>query len=197
MPVIVPPPSTSPGGAVTVRPDVEALSGLVQHWEHTNHLYIAENYLRKLVPVNAEKECALSVTLTDKGEIEVVLAALNPKHAELCIAASKEMAEVVNNPPKAMAKDVMKPVAAEAKPEVAVVAEMINPFNPLGGIQNSVTKVNEKASKVAADKYNDALLSASKKADAIEQSRSGAMLPTAYCLVTLATVIASALLIVV
>ena len=181
---------------MTVHPDVEALAELARHWEETNHLYIAENYLRKLVPVNAEKECALSASLTDKGEIELVLAAVNPKHADLCLAASKELAEVVNNPPRAMANDIMKPVAAKAEPEKAVAApaaKMI--FNPLGSIQNSVTKMNEKASKAAADQYNDALLSVSKKADEAERSRSGATLASPYTLVTLAISIAAALII--
>lgn len=187
----------SPGGAVIINPDVEGLAELARHWEKTNHLYIAENYLRKLVPVNAEKKCSLSVTLTNKGKIELVLAALNPKHANLCLAASKEIAEVVNNPPRAMANDVMKPVAAKAEPEKAVNSKLAKLFfNPLGSVQNSVAKMNEKANKAAGDKYNDVLLSVSEKADEVEQSRSGATLALPCTLVTLATSIAAALLIV-
>ena len=75
--------------------------------KESNHMYVVENFIRKLVPESASKNCHLTTTMTDKGDLSIVLEAVGGAHDTQCIAASKELVELINNPPKALETDTI------------------------------------------------------------------------------------------
>lgn len=63
---------------------------------------MVENFLIKLLPEEAGLRCRLSSTLTDKGDISLVLEAMDSKHGQQCSIAAKELVQLVNKPPKTL-----------------------------------------------------------------------------------------------
>ena len=81
-----------------VSPEATQLAELAKDWPEINHLYMIENFLRRLVPQEMASVCDLSLTLTDTGIIMLVLEAVNPQHSPTCQAAAMEVAERINTP---------------------------------------------------------------------------------------------------
>ena len=81
-------------------------------------MYVVENFLYKLLPEGTVRRCRLSTALTDKGDISLVLEALESKHSEQCSLAARELVEMLNKPPKVVAEETIITnlgVAAEGK----------------------------------------------------------------------------------
>ena len=81
-------------------------------------MYVVENFLYKLLPEGTVRRCRLTTALTDKGEISLVLEALDSKHSKRCSLAARELVEIVNKPPKVLAEETIVTklgVAAEGK----------------------------------------------------------------------------------
>ena len=91
------------GAAVSIHPNAKGLADM----KESNHMYVVENFIRKLVPESASKNCHLTTTMTDKGDLSIVLEAVSGAHDTQCIAASKELVELINNPPKVLDTDTI------------------------------------------------------------------------------------------
>ena len=187
------------GGAIAVRPDASGLAALVKKWEQVNHLYIVENFLRRLLSKEAGQKCGLSATLSDNGDISVVLAAIKSQDAGRCMAASKELMETINNPPKKVASNVLKPVAATAKviPNKGLrTAKIIGTLNTLNQVTDALNKVGELPNKVqtqAKTSLHKGMNTMMKKTDEWEEGISGASI-SHVCLVTLVITLATGIL---
>lgn len=94
-----------------MRPDAAQLAELARDWPEINHLYMVENFLRRLVPQEMVAQCELSLTLTDTGAIMLVLEAVQQQHSGACQAAAMEVAERINTP----SNDAVKPVVRTAR----------------------------------------------------------------------------------
>lgn len=127
-----------------IRPDATALASLAKLRKEVNHLYVVENYLRKLLTVtaSANAKCVLSTTLTDYGRISVVLAAMDPEDTPVCVAARRELIEKINKNRKNKLQ------------QMGGTARFLSPVNP---VQQVVDSVNSKAEETARTSYNDAL----------------------------------------
>ena len=79
-------------------PESSQLAELARDWPEINHLYMVENFLRRLVPREMESRCDLSLTLTDTGAIMLVLEAVEERLSPTCQAAAMEVAENINSP---------------------------------------------------------------------------------------------------
>ena len=167
---------------MTIHPDSIGLPRLPV--EEMNHLYMVENFLRKMLPEKAGEECALTVTLTNQGDVSVTLAAIKPESADSCLEASKELPGAVS-----------KPEATDTK-IVQPRAPAMSLFNPMSGVQDVVDSVNSKASNTAVNSYNGALNGVSKSSDEHEEGVSSAALHCAT-LVTLAIGVATGIFMIV
>ena len=74
-----------------------ALSDYLSKHNENNHLYVLENMFREMLQIYALKKCELSATLTNYGNISLVLEALNPGNHELCQNALVKMANSIEN----------------------------------------------------------------------------------------------------
>ena len=84
------------GAAVSIRPDSKGLADI----EEGNHLLVMQNFIFKLLPDTIQQSCRLSASLTDKGDITVVLEALSDERISRCNKAAKDLVDLVNKPPK-------------------------------------------------------------------------------------------------
>ena len=69
-------------------PESSQLAELARDWPEINHLYMVENFLRRLVPREMESRCDLSLTLA----IMLVLEAVEERLSPTCQAAAMEVA---------------------------------------------------------------------------------------------------------
>ena len=153
-----------------IQPDYGALSSLAKHWEEVNHLYIIENFLRKLLTSIAVKKCELTSTLTDSGNISIVLAAVNPEEHKMCSDGIMQLVKTINEHPASLKNSMIGPVAK--------TAAMVNPFNPgasfqsyLSNMQNKAIKKGEDSLKQANHKYKSTLKEMDDKATKLENQR--------------------------
>ena len=96
-----------------MRPESGQLAELARDWPEINHLYMVENFLRRLVPTESQSHCELSLTLTNTGAVMMVLEAVDPRHSAVCQAAAMEVAEKINRP--SYSDDSLRPLAREAR----------------------------------------------------------------------------------
>ena len=95
-----------------MRPEGAKLADLARSWPEINHLYMMENFLRRLIPRELESQCDLSLTLTDSGAIMLVLEAVESRHSASCQAAAMDVAELINRP---SSSEELRPLAREAR----------------------------------------------------------------------------------
>lgn len=143
-----------------IRPDAARLADLAQDWPEINHLYMVENFLRRLVPEDAKSYCELSLTLTDTGAIMMVLEAVKPQHSGVCRAASMAVVETINKPSDGSSSDkVVKPLAKTGKLLGTIGSKMMG--NTIQDQANSVTgdlnKMKNEGMANTLDKYNDGM----------------------------------------
>ena len=96
-----------------MRPQAAQLAELVRDWPEINHLYMIENFLRRLVAREMQSQCELSLTLTDSGAIMMVLEAVDTHHSATCQAAAMDVAEKINRP--SSSDDTLRPLARVAR----------------------------------------------------------------------------------
>ena len=114
------------------------------------------------------------------------------------MAASKELMETVNNPPKKVASNVLKPVAATAKviPNKGRTAKIIGTLNALNQVTDALNKVGELPNKVqtqAKASLHKGMNTMMKKTDEWEEGISGASV-SHVCLATLVITSATCIL---
>ncbi len=108
-----------------VHPDTQAMATLISTWKDVNHMYIIENFLRKLLSPKASKKCELSATLTNAGNISVVLESLKPGDYSICRASAKQLAKEINGHYPDMEDSMLRPMAK--------TAALLGVLNPLEG----------------------------------------------------------------
>ena len=144
------------GGAITIRPDAKGLASL----KKTNHFYVVENYIRRLVPQTAVRKCFMSAVLTDKNQISVVLEAIRPKYTKQCIADIGEMMEIINDPPSTLAKNpVAKNIDSASKKKITKPVEGVKNKGPPKKKEKGKgedKEKNEKSDKEAGDEEEEA-----------------------------------------
>lgn len=129
-----------------MKPQASQLAELVKDWPEINHLYMIENFLRRLVPEQVTSLCDLSLTLTDTGDIMMVLEAVHDQQSGVCQAAAMEVTEKINTP---SSDSALEPVVRTARL-----------LGGLGGsmIQNSVQEQSDlitgDVAKMRADTTN-------------------------------------------
>lgn len=62
-----------------------------------NHLYVLENMLREMLPPYAIKKCDLTGSLTNKGNVSLILEAVNPGDHQLCQDALLVITSTINS----------------------------------------------------------------------------------------------------
>lgn len=85
------------GGIAQVRFNHTALNEFISHHKEKNHLYVLENMLREMLPPFAENKCDLSASLTNKGNISLILEAVNPGDTQMCQGAILGIANYIKN----------------------------------------------------------------------------------------------------
>ena len=85
------------GGVAQIRLDIAALSGFISDHEEKNHLYVLENMLREMLPTYAAHKCDVSVSLTNNGNISLILEAANPGDHQLCQDATSSVINSINS----------------------------------------------------------------------------------------------------
>ncbi len=106
-----------------VHPDTQAMAALISTWKDINHMYIIENFLRKLLSPKASKNCELSATLTNTGNISVVLESLKGGDYSICTASAKQLAKEINGHYPALEDSMLRPMAK--------TAALLGALNPL------------------------------------------------------------------
>ena len=147
-----------------------------------------------MLSTEAGQKCDLTATLSDDGDISVVLAAVKMQDAARCKAASKELVETINNPPKKVAGSILKPVAGSAKEVPSKSGEgrtrtgkIVGALNPLNGVTDLLKKAGElpkKAQEEATKSVSKGLNKVAEKTDEWEEGISGAS-GSSTCLATL------------
>ena len=97
--------------------------------EASNHFYVVDNFIRRLVPEFTTKKCHVSSVLTDKGDISVVFEALFHRYDKECAAASKELMDIINNPPTVLEENTVIKNLGTAKKENALKSKEIKKIN--------------------------------------------------------------------
>lgn len=187
-----------------MSPDSRSLAALASQWEDMNHLYVVENFLRRLLPEEVQARCSLSLALTDEGELSAAVAAIDSAESETCHRAASSLAGIINSPNKAVIDSALSPVVSKAEVVVATEAKVgkfmggLNPINSAqNSLQDSVAGLNSKLSNTAAGAYNRGVEKMDQSADGLENKlRSAAGItasPTPLCCVAMLVVTAGLL----
>lgn len=136
-----------------MRPDAVQLAELAKDWPEMNHLYMVENFLRRLVPQEMAAHCDLSLTLTDSGAIMLTLEAVQQTHSATCQAAAIDVAEKINSP----SSGAIKPLARTARLLGSIGGNVIgNSIKSQTDIINKdVDKMKSDATSSVTGVYND------------------------------------------
>lgn len=139
-----------------MRPDAVQLAELAKDWPEINHLYMVENFLRRLVPKEMAAQCDLSLTLTNSGAIMLMLEAVQQKHSATCQAAAIDVAEKINSP-SSSGNTAVKPLARTARLLGSIGGNVIG--NSIKSqtdiITQDVDKMKSDATSSVASAYND------------------------------------------
>ena len=138
-----------------VRPDSKALAALVSNWEDVNHLYIVENFLRKLLPKTSATSCELTASVTNSGNISVILEAMDTKDVNICKQSTQELANAINSHSPNVEDSMLRPMA--------LTAAMIG---PMGGFNRFLERTQDTVLSLpgqAKGKLNDGLNYADRK----------------------------------
>ena len=139
-----------------VKPDAAQLAELAKDWPEINHLYMVENFLRRLVPPETAAQCDVSLTLADTGAISLMLEAVQQQHSATCQAAAMDVVEKINRP-AAGAAGAVKPLARTARLLGTLGGNMIE--NSIQAqvdvVTSDIEKMKSGASNKMAGAYND------------------------------------------
>ena len=166
-----------------VEPQAAQLAELARDWPEINHLYMMENFLRRLVPEEMVSECELSLTLTDSGAIMLVLEAVHPRHSGTCQAAAMEVAERINRPSDEDA--ALRPVVRTARLLQGLGGNMIQ-----NSVQDQTDLITGDVNKMRSDTTNKMTGSYNKQMKSLEAFTSSghALLASALLITTISLV---------
>ena len=85
------------GATAEVDLTSKALRKFMSDHKEKNHLYVLENMLREMLPPYAVKKCDLTGSLTNKGNVSLILEAVNPGDHQLCQDALKVITNTINS----------------------------------------------------------------------------------------------------
>lgn len=167
-----------------VKPDAVQLAELAKDWPEVNHLYMAENFMRKLVPQEMAAQCDLSLTLTNTGAIMLMLEAVQQTHSATCQAAAIDVAEKINSP----STSAIKPLARTARLFSSIGGNVIG--DSIKGQADVITQdVNQMTSDTTgtvAGVYNDKM----KKVESYASSSAESTLLASVTTVLVTTLVA-------
>lgn len=182
------------GGGVEVKPSTGQLAEMARDWPEINHLYMIENYLRRLVPGDVGSQCDLSLTLTNTGAIMLVLEAINTRHSTACQAAAMEVALKINKPSSQGGS--LRPLTRTARLLPGMIGNSIK--QSVRGQVNTVTSDLTRAKSMGANKvvnsYNSKVKGVENYANKKQTSNSGSSLTPVMTLLLLAPLAAHLLL---
>ena len=172
-----------------MKPDAAQLAELAKDWPEINHLYMVENFLRRLVPPGTAARCDVSLTLTDTGAISLMLEAVHQRHSATCQAAAMDVVEKINRP--GGAASAVRPLARTARLLGALGGNVIEDSikGQMDVITGDIDKMRSDTSNKMAGVYNDNMKSLESYASEDMYSGSGPAL-----LVSVTTVLATAVL---
>lgn len=84
------------GGIAQVALNNKALTEFISLHEDKNHLYVLENVFRDILPPYAVRKCDISGSMTDTGNVSLILEAVNPGDHQLCQDALRSMTNAIN-----------------------------------------------------------------------------------------------------
>ena len=168
-----------------VRPEAGQLAELARDWPEINHLYMVENFLRRLVPREMQGQCELSLTLTDSGAIMMVLEAVDTRQSAVCQAAAMDVTEKINRP--SPSDDSLRPLAREARILGDIVQDSVRAQSDI--ISSDVTQAKASSTNKMINSYNDRVKGIESTANEYEGESSGCAEVSA----TLATLTAASL----
>lgn len=170
-----------------MKPDAAQLAELAKDWPEINHLYMVENFLRRLVSPEAAAQCDVSLTLTDTGAISLVLEAVHQQHSAMCQAAAIDVVEKINRPGGG-ANSAVRPLARTARLLGALGGNVIEDSikGQVDVITGDIEKMRSDTSNKMAGAFNDNMKNLESYAS--EDSGSGPVL------VSLTAVLATAVL---
>lgn len=123
---------------------------------------MVENFLRHLLSNEEVSKCELTATMTNSGNISVVLSAASATDHTTCLNGGKTLVQAINKKSPTTQGAMLRPVA--------MTAALMNPFNPeatiKGYLLNTQNQMMSKASDLrdqATSKANDALVDAEKQ----------------------------------
>ena len=143
-----------------VHPDTKAVSALVSTWKDVNHMYIVENFLRKLLSDNASRKCELSATLTNAGNISVVLESIKAKDYTVCQASAKDLATAINGHVPEVEDSMLRPMAK--------TAALMDALNPWEKINSFMQETKDKVVSGVEDQVNEGIQHAEEETSRLE-----------------------------
>ena len=163
-----------------MEPQAAQLTELVKDWPEINHLYMIENFLRRLVPEEVSSLCDLSLTLTDTGAIMMVLEAVHEQQSGACQAAAMEVTEKINQ--SSDDADALKPVARTARLLAGLGGSMVQ-----SSLSDQTALVTGDVEKMRADTANKMAGSYNNQMKSVESYGSGVGTGVASVATVLAT----------
>ncbi len=100
---------------MVVHPNTKQMSALLSTWTDVNHMYVIENFLRQLLSDQASKYCELSATLTNAGNISVVLESVQSDKYTVCKNSARELAREINGHYPALEDSMLRPITKTAR----------------------------------------------------------------------------------
>lgn len=85
------------GATAQVDLTSKALRKFMSDHKEKNHLYVLENMLREMLPPYAITKCDLTGSLTDEGNVSLILEAVNPGDHQLCQDALQVITSTTNS----------------------------------------------------------------------------------------------------
>ena len=143
-----------------VHPDTKAVAALVSTWKDVNHMYIVENFLRKLVSDDASRKCELSATLTNAGNISVVLESIKEPDHTVCQSSAKDLATAINGHVPEVEDSMLRPMAK--------TAALMDALNPWEKINSFMDETQDKVVSGVKDKMNKGIQQAEKETTRLE-----------------------------
>ena len=140
--------------------DTRLVSDFVSQWEGKNHLYVLINMFRGMLPKYAGDKCDLSGSMTDGGNISLVLEAINAGDHALCESALMHLAKKINNNHSFPMRPTFK-IAAN-------IIEIIT-REGLKTLQDKITKTPEKIKNVIGTKIGETLEETEDRLDEVEE----------------------------
>lgn len=165
------------GGIAQVSLNLQALNEFIAHHEEKNHLYVLENMFREMLPPYAARKCDLSASLTDTGNISLILEAVNPGDHQLCQDAILSITSSIKN---GFIHDMPR------KFEMAAFMSIDNWFrDQVVGVQDRILEASDDLRNQARIKLGDTLREADDKIQRLPNS-AHKTLPTFTVLLALA-----------